>query len=470
MPQQRSQVSSATEAPVACLVSLGCAKNTVDSERILAALVQDGFQIAARPVDADICLVNTCGFIQDAREETAATLRDLAAGRRRGRPARIVAMGCLVERAATTPALQEFLDAADARAGFAEFPRIARFCRELLGLAPSAAAAAPGPATLAGFHQLPRLLSGAGHSACLKISEGCSNGCRFCTIPSIRGRQVSRPVQEVLAEARSLIDSGVREICVIGQDTTSYGHDLTGRRELAGLIRALSTLPGEIWFRLMYAFPRFLADDLLDALAADPRWCPYLDLPLQHISDAMLHAMGRGMGRDDTLRLLDRLPARLPGLCMRTAFIVGHPGETDGDFDELLAFVREGRFLHAGVFVYSHEEGTPSADQPDPVPREVALHRRDELMRAQRGVSRAAMQAWVGREIDVLVDEPVARGVAAPRHARWTSRHRGQAPEVDGVTFLVPRYGATLRPGRVQRARVTRGLDYDLVAETAVDT
>ncbi len=453
------------QPPVACLVSLGCAKNTVDSERILAALVQDGFQIAAQPADADICLVNTCGFIQDAREETAAALRDLAAGRRRGRPARIVAMGCLVERAATVPALHEFLDAADATAGFAEFPRIATFCRELLGLAPSAAAAAPD--TLAGFHQLPRLLSGAGHSACLKISEGCSNGCRFCTIPSIRGRQVSRPVQEILAEARSLIDSGVREICIIGQDTTSYGHDLTGRRELAGLVRALSTLPGDVWFRLMYAFPRFLADDLLDVLAADARWCPYLDLPLQHISDAMLRAMGRGMDRDATLRLLGRLPARLPGLCMRTAFIVGHPGETDADFDELLAFVREGHFLHAGVFVYSHEVGTPSAGLPDPVPRDVALRRRDDLMRAQRGVSRAALQKWVGREIDVLVDEPVARGVAAPRHARWTGRHRGQAPEVDGVTFLAPRNGIVLRPGLRVRAQVIQGLDYDLMAEVS---
>lgn len=469
MTTNRSRTSPGARPPVACLVSLGCAKNTVDSERILAALVQDGFQIAAQPADADICLVNTCGFIRDAREETATALRDLAAGRRRGRPSRIVAMGCLVERAATTPVLCEFLDAADATAGFAEFPRIAGFCRGLLGLAPSAVAAAPAPDTLAGFHQLPRLLSGAGHSACLKISEGCSNGCRFCTIPSIRGRQVSRPVQEILSEARSLIDSGVREICIIGQDTTSYGHDLTGRRELAGLVRALSTLPGDVWFRLMYAFPRFLGDDMLDALAADARWCPYLDLPLQHISDAMLRAMGRGMGRDDTLRLLGRLPSRLPGLCMRTAFIVGHPGETDADFDELLAFVREGHFLHAGVFVYSREEGTPSAAQPDPVPRDVALHRRDELMRAQRGVSRAALQKWVGREIDVLIDGPVARDSAAPRHARWTGRHRGQAPEVDGVTFLVPRNGIDLRPGRVLRARVIQGLDYDLLAETSRD-
>jgi len=463
VPKPLSDPSRDAGPPVACLVSLGCAKNTVDSERILASLVQDGFLIAERPEDADLCLVNTCGFIQDAREETATVLRDLASGRRRGRPARIVAIGCLVERAGSVPALREFLDAADATAGFAEFPRLPRFCREVLGLAPPAVRDAVG--TLADFHRLPRLLSGGGHSACLKISEGCSNGCRFCTIPGIRGRQVSRPVDEILAEARSLIDSGVAEICLIGQDTTSYGHDLTGRRELAGLVRALSTLRGSVWFRLMYAFPKFIGDELLDALAADPRWCPYLDLPLQHISDAMLRAMGRGMGRDDTLRLLDRLAGRIPGLCMRTAYIVGHPGETDDDFAELLAFVREGRFLHAGVFVYSHEEGTPSASLPDRVPATVARLRRDELMRAQRGVSRAALQSWVGRTVEVIADEPVARGSAAPRHARWTGRHRGQAPEVDGVTFLAPRGGVALRPGRVVPARVLQGLDYDLVAE-----
>jgi ribosomal protein S12 methylthiotransferase len=217
----------------------------------------------------------------------------------------------------------------------------------------------------------------------------------------------------------------------------------------------------------MYAFPRFVGEDLLDALAADPRWCPYLDLPLQHISDAMLRAMGRGMGRDDTLRLLDRLPERIPGLCMRTAYIVGHPGETDADFEELLAFVREGRFLHAGVFVYSHEEGTPSSALPGPVPPEVARRRRDELMRAQRGVSRAALQTWIGRTVEVIVDEPVARGASAPRHARWAGRHRGQAPEVDGVTFLAPRQGVALQPGRVLPARVVHGLDYDLVAEVS---
>ncbi len=452
-------------SPVACLVSLGCAKNTVDSERILASLVQDGFLIAERPEDSDICIVNTCGFIQDAREETATVLRDLAARRQRGRPACIVAVGCLVERAGGSPALREFLDAADATAGFAEFPRLPRFCRETLGLAEPAGAGPTG--TLADFHRLPRLLSGGGHSACLKISEGCSNGCRFCTIPAIRGRQVSRPVDEIVAEARSLVASGVREICIIGQDTTSYGHDLTGRRELAGLVRALSTVPGDIWFRLMYAFPKFIGDDLLDALIADARWCPYLDLPLQHISDSMLRTMGRGMGRDDTLRLLDRLSERVPGLCMRTAYIVGHPGETEADFEELLAFVREGRFLHAGVFVYSPEDGTASAALEDPVPHDVALRRRDELMRAQRGVSRAAMRAWVGRDLEILVDEPVAPGSAAPRHARWTGRHRGQAPEVDGVTFLAPRNGIALHPGRVLRARVIQGLDYDLLAEVS---
>lgn len=463
----REPRSPGGRAPAVCLVSLGCAKNTVDSERILAALVQDGFLIAERPEDADLCLVNTCGFIGDAREETASVLRELAAGRRRGRPRRIIALGCLVERAAGVPAHGAFLAEADARIGFGDYLRLPAICRSLLDgpAGAPAAAAAPGDALEPAFHRLPRLVTGAGHSVSLKVSEGCSNGCRFCTIPRIRGRQVSRPVEEIAAEARDLLAAGAREICLIGQDTTSYGLDLYGRRCLDRLLAALSAVPGRAWFRLMYAYPRFLDDGVLDALAADPRFCRYLDLPLQHIADRMLERMGRGMTSAETRALLDRVRGRLPGVVLRSAFIVGHPGETDADFDELLAFVREGRFLYSGVFVYSPEDGTPSARQDGAVAPETARARRDALMEAQLGATRATLRGWIGREVETLAEEPVERGARVPPGVRWVGRIRGQAPEVDGVTLLAPRRGRRIGAGDFVTARVTDSLDYDLVAE-----
>lgn len=452
-------------APVACLVSLGCEKNTVDSERILAILVRDGFLIAADPMDADVCLVNTCGFIHDAREETAATLRNLAARRRRSSRPKILALGCMVERAADVPELAEVLSAADATAGFLDYPRLPDLCRGLAG-APAARSGTETSGGLAGFHALPRLLSGPGHTTALKISEGCSNACRFCTIPAIRGPQVSRPPADILEEARDLIRSGVREICLIGQDTTSYGRDLTPRRSLSDLMCSLSEdVPDDVWFRLMYVHPRFLNDAVLDALAADPRWQPYLDIPLQHIADGILRAMGRGMGRDDTLRTLDRIRSRLPDLCMRTAFIVGHPGETESDFNELASFVREGRFMHAGVFVYSEEPGTPSARMENPVPIRTAQKRRDVLMRIQRDMSRARLKTWIGRELNVLVDGPRDKGAPGPASAAWVGRHGGQAPDVDGMVFVETPANARLSPGDRIRVRITGSTDYDLVAQ-----
>ena len=454
--------------PVACLVSLGCAKNTVDSERILAALVQDGFLVCASPKEADVCLVNTCGFIADARDGTRRVLAALARQRRRGKPRRIVALGCLVERAADVPAQAEGLRPADARIGFGDYLRIPALCRALLSedAAADADLAAGGTASekLSAFHRLPRLVTGSPHSVPLKISEGCSHGCRFCTIPRIRGPQVSRPIPEIVEEARALIASGARELCLIGQDTTSYGRDLHGRRCLPDLLRSLLALPDDVWWRVMYAYPRFVDDRLLDTMAADPRICPYLDIPLQHISDAILKRMGRGMDGAATRRLLDRIRARLPGVCLRTTFIVGHPGETEGDFAELLAFVREGHFLHAGVFRYSPETGTPSAAATDRVAEALAEERRATLMEAQRQVSRERLRAWVGRAIEVLVDAPVRRHAHAD--ARWTARHGGQAPEVDGATYLAGRPASRLFAGQRALARVTASLDYDLVATT----
>lgn len=467
--------------PVVSLVNLGCAKNTVDSERILGRLAESGYLLASDPAEADVCLVNTCGFIHDAREESAAVLRELQRLKRRGRLKRVVALGCLVERAHGAPELAAFLDAADAAIGFQDYPRLPELLREWAAGSPGSTPAVgavevldkrfsglAGPArpftqSYNDFLTAPRLRIGSPHLAHLKISEGCSNGCRFCAIPFMRGTQVSRPIEDIVNEARQLLDSGAREISLIAQDTTSYGRDLYGALKLPELLRALLALPTDAWFRLMYAFPRYLTDEVLDVMAGDPRVCPYIDLPLQHISDRILLEMNRGVGRDETVRLLDRIVEKMPGAAIRTTFIVGYPGETDDDFKELLEFVREGRFAHAGVFLYSSEPKTPAAKRPDNVPLAVKKERRDALMAVQREVSRRRLRARVGSVVEVMVDGPVPPGSAHPRGAVAVGRTRLEAPEVDGVCFLRGRSWKKAAPGSVFRAPVEDSLDYDLV-------
>lgn len=469
--------------PIVSLVNLGCAKNTVDSERILGRLAEAGYMLAADPAEADICLVNTCGFIHEAREESAGVLRELQALKQRGRLKRVVALGCLVERAHGAPELNNFLDHADTAVGFQDYPRLPELLRELHAQ-PAAPAAAHGAIAildkrytgLAGaarsftqsyneFLAAPRLRIGSPHLAHLKISEGCSNGCRFCAIPFMRGTQVSRPIEDIVAEARQLLDAGAREISLIAQDTTSYGRDRYGALKLPDLLRALQALETDAWFRLMYAFPRYLTDEMLDVLASDPRFCPYIDMPLQHISDRILMDMNRAMGRDETLRLLDRIAVKLPGGAIRTTFIVGYPGETDADFEELLALVNEGRFTHAGVFLYSSEPKTPAAKKPDNVPLAVKKARRDALMLAQREVSRRRLRARVGAVVDVMVDGPVPAGAAHPAGAHAIGRTRLEAPDVDGLVFLRGKPWKRAAAGSVHRARIVQSLDYDLVAE-----
>jgi ribosomal protein S12 methylthiotransferase len=455
------------QQPVVSLVSLGCAKNTVDSERILGRLVESGFLLSEDPAQADICLVNTCGFIHDAREESAATLRELAKLRQSGQLKALVALGCLAERALDVPEVANTLAPADATVRFADYPRLAEICRELLAKHKPATVPVKGDYHQT-FQNFPRLRIGAAHTAYLKISEGCSNPCRFCAIPRIRGKQVSRPIADLGREAHELISIGAQELCLIAQDTTSYGRDLAGKFLLPDLLATLrDEIRDAVWFRLMYAYPLHLTDAVLDALASDPRFCPYLDLPLQHISDAMLAAMGRGMTKSDTLALLDRLPHKLPSLALRTSFIVGYPGETEKDFEELLAFVREGRFTHAGVFLYSHEAKTPAAKLDDNLPLAVKQARRDALMAAQLDVSRRRQAARVGQKLSVLVDEPIERGAKVPKGVRALARSQFEAPEVDGVVLLRGAAAAKLQPGTFANAHIVQALDYDVIAELA---
>lgn len=480
----RAMSKNATTPPVVSLISLGCAKNEVDSERILGKLVTAGFMVAEDPAEADVCLVNTCGFITDSREESAGVLRELQQLKEQGRVKSVVALGCLVERASGAPETNHYLDHADAMVGFQDYPNIERICRELAaGTKPRrakegipvtigdkryrglAAKAQSFSASYNEFLTAPRLRLGSSHIAHLKISEGCSNFCKFCSIPYIRGVQVSRPVEDIVVEARQLVESGAREISLIAQDTTSYGRDLYGDYQLSRLLQSLFAISNnEVWFRLMYAFPRFLTDDMLKTMASDPRMCPYIDMPLQHISDKMLSDMGRGMMKKETIALLDRIHAVWPEGAIRTTFIVGYPGETEAQFEELLAFVSEGRFSHVGVFLYSYEPKTPSAKLPDNVPLVEKKRRRDAIMAAQLDVSRRRLKRRVGSTVKVMMDGAPGPGMAVPRGVHALGRSQLEASDVDGVIFLKGRSASRIEPGTIVSAHIEQSLDYDLVA------
>jgi ribosomal protein S12 methylthiotransferase len=366
-----------------------------------------------------------------------------------------------VERAGTAPETAGALAPADARIGFADYERLPEICRSLLQTATGQdSAPARSPGLPADFHDLPRLLTGAPHSASLKIGEGCSNRCSFCSIPLIRGPQVSRTAFAIVEEARALAQSGIRELCLIAQDTTAYGRDLGDGSDLAGLLRRLSdALDPAIWIRLMYAHPRRLSDEAIRTMRDLPQVCPYLDLPLQHIADSLLRAMGRGMTKEQTLRRLDRIRDLWPEAVLRTTFILGFPGETEAEFLELQEFVREGRFLHVGAFLYSPEPGTRAERLAGALAPEEAARRRDTLLEVQRTVSRKRLGEQVGRTVELLLDAPQGR-------KGWTARTRWQAPEVDGRTILRG-HPPGLAPGRILQARIVRASDYDLIAVAA---
>jgi ribosomal protein S12 methylthiotransferase len=378
--------------------------------------------------------------------------------------------------------LSRFLQAADVRLGFKEYPRIAQICHDLIDEArgksgaklagdaqrsgpKESAAKKPVPQSYNDFLVSPRLRIGAPHTAFLKIGEGCSNPCRFCAIPRMRGLQVSRPIEAIVDEARQLAEGGAQEISLIAQDTTSYGKDLYGSYRLADLLRALKKVKGPRWFRLMYAFPRSLTEEMLDVLASDERFCPYIDIPLQHIADEMLTAMARLVTKKQTTDLLDMIARKLPHGAIRTTFIVGYPGETEAHVKELVDFVKEGRFTHAGAFLYSNEPLTPAAKAADVIPLAEKKARRDAVMLAQRAVSQRRTQSRVGQTVEVLVDAPLAKDNDALKGAGAIARSQLEAPEVDGVVYVEGRKAASLPAGEFAQVKIVRALDYDVVGK-----
>jgi ribosomal protein S12 methylthiotransferase len=440
------------------MVSLGCAKNTVDSERVLGMLAERGFTISADPEDADVVLVNTCAFIGPAREETEDTLRSLGRGKKG--PA-VVALGCYPERAArpgTAPVYShpEFPQV-EAFVRFEAYDDLAAICARLAGVTRD------GPRSERScFGESARLRIGSPASAYLKIAEGCSNRCRYCTIPDIRGPLRSFPLEELLDEARGLVGIGTREICVIAQDTASYGTDLHGEPRLPDLVRGLVSIERLRWVRLLYVHPAHLTEDILDVMAGEEKVCDYLDLPTQHVATRVLDAMGRGYGEDDLRRLVARARERLPSLTLRTSMIVGFPGETDREFDHLVDFVRETRFDHLGAFAYSPEEGTPAARLAGQVPPEVSEERYDRLMRAQQDIAFEALDSRVDGEESVMLELPTEMAGV------WAARSAREAPEVDGSVIVRLEPHSDASPGDFSRVKIDERDGYDLLA-TPVD-
>jgi ribosomal protein S12 methylthiotransferase len=413
---------------------------------MIGTLALAGYAIAEQIDDADVVVVNTCSFIESAREESIDAILEVADLRESGGLRGLVVAGCLPQRYGAD--LAKELPEVDVFVGTGRFPEIATILDDAL------AGKGRGVYVDAGRTHLydetePRVLIGPTHSAYLKISEGCDRVCAFCAIPGIRGKFQSRSVESVVAEARQLAEAGVRELNLVAQDATAFGKDRTGRPDLAGLLRALDEVEGLDWIRPLYLYPTAVTDELVRVLASGRRVLPYVDVPLQHASDAVLRAMKRGATESKQRALVEKLRSEVPGLTLRTTFIVGFPGETDADFERLLGFVREARFDRVGVFRYSDEEGTTALGLANKVPRKVARDRHRELVRVQHEIMREKLEGLVGSRVTVLVDED-------GRRAR--GRMASQAPEIDGVVFLK----GPVRAGELREVRLSRARDVDL--------
>ena len=437
------------------VVSLGCPKARVDTEVMVGLLDREGWSLSDDPDDADAYLVNTCSFLQSSTEESIETILELAQHKADKAGRKLIVAGCLPSRygaelATELPEVDTFLGTSD----------IHRIAEAVTGSLPDRAYIRHGYSHLYEGTSDARAILSQGATAFLKLAEGCNRTCTFCIIPTIRGKQRSRPVDQVVAEARRLADAGVKEVVLVAQDLTSYGTDLGDKRSLVTLIDALEQIDGLAWIRLMYAYPWNVSDDLLDRFRAGGKLLRYLDMPLQHISDRILKDMRRNVLRDQQRRLLARL-REIDGMVLRTTFIAGFPGETDAEHRELCDWLGEVRFDRVGVFAYSEEPGTDAATRTDQVPVHVREARRDHLLEIQQPIHRAHMQALVGTTQRVIVDGPSAE------HP-WvlSARTGGQAPEIDGEVLLdLDDPTLDVQPGMMVHVEITGAADYDLVGQ-----
>ncbi len=430
------------------LISLGCAKNTVDSDSMAQLLVGSGYRATKNPKHASVLIVNTCGFIGPAKEESLQVLGELAAGKRKDQV--LIAAGCLTQRYGVEVARQ--VPGIDGILGTRRWMDIVEVVQTLRGSKhPEPVYHLPDTKTVGSDERGARRVTVQGASAYIKIADGCRRPCAFCAIPLIKGTAVSRPVEAILEEARLLEEMGVREAILIAQDTTDYGHDLGMKDGLAQLLeRLLESAPGIDWFRIMYAYPGYVTDRQIEVMASNPRVLPYLDMPLQHAHPMTLRRMRRPANIEWVYRTLGKMRSALPNLALRTTFIVGYPGETEQEFQTLLDFVKEIRFDRVGAFQFSFEPGTTSEPLGDPIPAEVKQERWERLMEIQQSISLEKNQAFVGKTLPVLI-EGQGDGISLGRTYR-------DAPEIDGMVVIE----GDIPTGEIVPVRVTGAMTYDL--------
>ena len=433
-------------------VSLGCDKNLVDTEMMLGMLQQKGFTFTDDETEADVVVVNTCCFIGDAKEESINTLLEMAELRKNGSIRALLATGCLAQR--YREEIQKEIPEVDAILGTMAIEEIAEAVEQVLQ--------GEGRNHFRELNSAPasyrdRVLTTGGHFAYLKIAEGCNKRCTYCIIPKVRGDYRSIPMEKLTAQAEALAEKGVRELILVAQETTLYGVDLYGKKSLPELLHRLAAISGIYWIRILYCYPEEITEELIETIAAEPKVCHYLDIPIQHASDEVLRRMGRRTNQEELRQWIGRLRERIPDICLRTTLISGFPGETQEDFEELYRFVNEMEFDRLGVFPYSQEEDTKAAEMPDQVPEEVKCFRRDELMELQQAIAFEKAEQMVGRVLDVMVE-----GKVADEDVYVTRTYR-DAPNVVGYLFL--NTSATLMTGDFVKVLVTDSNEYDLIGE-----
>lgn len=434
------------------IISLGCSRNLVDSEVIAGALKERGFKACEVEDGVDVCVVNTCAFIESARKESIDAIMEIAELKKDGKVKKLVVCGCLPQL--YKDKLFKALPEADLVLGTSDFPKIGRLIGALSRKRHSEISAR------AGYlydESSPRSSLTPRHYAYVKVSEGCSNLCSYCIIPRLRGSFRSRPIDSVVREVRGLARTGVlKEVNLVGQDTTLFGADRYGKKMLPDLLKRLCDLENSVkWIRVLYTHPAHYTDELIDTIRKEQKICKYLDLPIQHINDSVLQRMNRRTTRLQIMNLVEKLRKRIPNLVLRTSIIVGFPGETDKDFRELLDFLRETRFEKLGAFTYCREKGTKAGRSKDQVPERLKAERFDELMRQQQEISLSVNKSFIGNTVKVLIDEK-----EAARSDLFAGRTQGDAPEVDGNVYVS---GKDIKVGRFCDVRINDALEYDLV-------
>ena len=441
------------------VVSLGCPKNLVDSETMLGLIHEENYEITNDPSEAEIIIVNTCGFIESAKEESINTILQMAEYKKSGSCKYIIVTGCLSQRYAEE--LFNELPEADAIAGVEVYDEIGSIIKRVMNGERFIMLERSKPDVIYTSKEtfLPRILTTPSYTAYLKIAEGCDNCCSYCAIPKIRGPYRSKPMEQVLKEAKALADNGVKELIVVAQDTTRYGEDLPGGKLLlADLLKELNKIESLKWIRVMYCYPNNFTDELIETFASLDKVCKYVDLPLQHASNRLLASMNRYDTREEVEMLLAKLRKRIPGIVIRTTFIVGFPGETDADFEELKEFVEQQRFENAGVFAYSQEEGTVAGAMPNQIPDEIKQERYHELMALQAQISEEIHKDTEGQTLEVLVE-----GIEEDGSGLHYGRSYREAPDIDGLVFI--ENPGDIEPGCFIKVNILQGFTYESVGE-----